>query len=245
MLTFFRRIRKGLLDGGATRKYILYAIGEILLVMIGILLALQVNNWNEEQKTKIFEKNMLEKMQEALNHDLADLGSDIEMHRESLKSQELILRWLQSDRPYSDSLCYHFARSNSFTSFISDDSPFETLKIYGIDIISNDSLQKQISSLYEFRYDFLAEVEGVFNDFIKRMLILNAKYFSDPPWDINSTEFFGCMHPNSQEQIRNASDYEYHFKLCMELNKHKMNTMTATLSDLKDLIKMIDSELAK
>jgi len=50
MLTFFRRIRKGLLDGSATRKYILYAIGEILLVMIGILLALQVNNWSETKK---------------------------------------------------------------------------------------------------------------------------------------------------------------------------------------------------
>jgi hypothetical protein len=42
MLTFFRRFRKELLDRGSTSKYLLYAIGEILLVMIGILLALQV-----------------------------------------------------------------------------------------------------------------------------------------------------------------------------------------------------------
>ena len=50
MLTFFRRIRKGLLGNGATSKYLLYAIGEIALVVIGILIALQINNWNEEQK---------------------------------------------------------------------------------------------------------------------------------------------------------------------------------------------------
>jgi hypothetical protein len=49
MLTFFRRIRKGLLDGGRASKYLIYAIGEILLVMVGILLALQVNNWNSKR----------------------------------------------------------------------------------------------------------------------------------------------------------------------------------------------------
>ena len=47
MITFFRRIRKGLLDLSQVRKYLLYAMGEIALVVIGILIALQVNNWNE------------------------------------------------------------------------------------------------------------------------------------------------------------------------------------------------------
>lgn len=50
MIKFFRKIRQNLLSQGKTRKYIKYALGEILLVMIGILLALQVNNWNENQK---------------------------------------------------------------------------------------------------------------------------------------------------------------------------------------------------
>ncbi|WP_445386453.1 DUF6090 family protein [Robiginitalea sp. IMCC44478] len=50
MLRFFRQIRQRLLTDNKFSKYLLYAIGEILLVMIGILLALQVNNWNEQQK---------------------------------------------------------------------------------------------------------------------------------------------------------------------------------------------------
>ena len=60
MLTFFRRIRKGLLGEGNTSKYLLYATGEILLVMIGILLALQVNNWNQERLDHIEEQRLLE-----------------------------------------------------------------------------------------------------------------------------------------------------------------------------------------
>lgn len=47
MLHFLRRIRRSLIGTGATRKYLAYAIGEVILVMVGILLALQVNNWNE------------------------------------------------------------------------------------------------------------------------------------------------------------------------------------------------------
>lgn len=49
MFTILRRIRQKLIDSGSAGKYLLYAIGEILLVVIGILIALQVNNWNQER----------------------------------------------------------------------------------------------------------------------------------------------------------------------------------------------------
>ena len=50
MIKFFRNIRKSLLNEGKTSKYLKYAIGEIVLVVIGILIALQINNWNEHRK---------------------------------------------------------------------------------------------------------------------------------------------------------------------------------------------------
>lgn len=59
MLKFFRKIRQQLLQEGSFQKYLLYAIGEIALVMIGILLALQVNNWNENRKKLSAEKTIL------------------------------------------------------------------------------------------------------------------------------------------------------------------------------------------
>jgi hypothetical protein len=59
MLTFLRKIRKSLVVSGQLRKYILYAIGEILLVMIGILLALQVNNWNQAKQLRTEEKEVI------------------------------------------------------------------------------------------------------------------------------------------------------------------------------------------
>ena len=53
MIKYFRKIRQQLLTQNRFSKYLLYAVGEILLVMVGILLALQVNNWNEDKKLKV------------------------------------------------------------------------------------------------------------------------------------------------------------------------------------------------
>ena len=55
MIKFFRKIRQKLLSEGKTGKYLKYAIGEIVLVVIGILIALQINNWNENRKAEIIE----------------------------------------------------------------------------------------------------------------------------------------------------------------------------------------------
>ena len=55
MIKFFRKIRFSLLSENKTSKYFKYAFGEIILVVIGILIALQINNWNENRKNKITE----------------------------------------------------------------------------------------------------------------------------------------------------------------------------------------------
>ncbi len=62
MIKFFRKIRQNMLSEGKTTKYFKYAIGEIILVMIGILLALQVNNWNQNRIEQKEEKEVIAKL---------------------------------------------------------------------------------------------------------------------------------------------------------------------------------------
>jgi len=76
MIKFFRKIRYNLISENRTGKYIKYALGEILLVMIGILLALQVNNWNEERKGIIKEKSYLNSIYNDLKEDVATIESN-------------------------------------------------------------------------------------------------------------------------------------------------------------------------
>ncbi|UCD60783.1 MAG: hypothetical protein JSV59_13070 [Flavobacteriaceae bacterium] len=75
MIKFFRKIRQKLLSENKFSKYLLYAIGEIILVMVGILLALQVNNWNEERKDNKTRTEIL-----------TSLIGDLEEDRVSLKN---------------------------------------------------------------------------------------------------------------------------------------------------------------
>ena len=69
MIKFFRHIRQSLIMENKTGKYFKYAIGEIVLVVIGILIALQINNWNENRKLKVNEKAVIESLIEDLQND--------------------------------------------------------------------------------------------------------------------------------------------------------------------------------
>jgi len=69
MIKFFRKIRQNLLMENKTGKYFKYAIGEIVLVVIGILIALQINNWNEGRKEFNKSKARLEEFKRDLARD--------------------------------------------------------------------------------------------------------------------------------------------------------------------------------
>ena len=91
MITLFRRIREKLIASGSITKYLLYAIGEILLVVIGILIALQVNNWNEERKEREREKAYLEAIREDMIANIEEIEEDIADNENVIsKSEELI-----------------------------------------------------------------------------------------------------------------------------------------------------------
>jgi hypothetical protein len=73
MIKLFRNIRQNLLMENKTEKYFKYAIGEIVLVVIGILIALQINNWNEQRKDRVKEQVILKQLQEDYQSNLIQL----------------------------------------------------------------------------------------------------------------------------------------------------------------------------
>jgi len=77
MIPFFRKIRKTLADDNKPIKYMRYAIGEIVLVVIGILIALQINNWNENQKLKTKTQDYYVQLLDDLNNDIVSAENTI------------------------------------------------------------------------------------------------------------------------------------------------------------------------
>ena len=86
MIKFFRKIRKNLLSEGKTGKYFKYAIGEIVLVVIGILIALSINNWNESRKENTLASNYRNKIINDLKTDLTNIDSLVSIGKRNEKA---------------------------------------------------------------------------------------------------------------------------------------------------------------
>ena len=155
MIKLFRKIRKRLLTENKFSKYLVYAIGEILLVMIGILLAFQVDSWNDQRKRDLLEIDILKELKQNLMVDIVDIDENISQHEQSLKSSQIISSVIENDLPNNDSLNNHFSNIIIVPMFLPTKTAYENLKLTGTTIIENDSLRLAIIELYERKYAFL------------------------------------------------------------------------------------------
>jgi len=186
MLTFLRKIRKSLIESVSTRKYILYAIGEIALVVIGILIALQINNWNEAQKSLKKEIQIYKELHSELDETLRDVKGDIgDLERnfnETLKFRDMILKnQFKRDSVLQQAL-YGTLDLEQPTP---KTSAFESLKSIGLDILSNDSLRQEITSLYQLSIPILKNSESAVEFSIIRR---NLSLLLNPYLKINRTK---------------------------------------------------------
>ena len=97
MIKFFRKIRQNLLSEGKTGKYFKYAIGEIVLVVFGILIALSINNWNEQQKQNSQERQLLSGLKIEFTINLNRLDKVIHFRENSIKSANKLMTYFNKD----------------------------------------------------------------------------------------------------------------------------------------------------
>lgn len=102
MLKFFRKIRFNLMDTGKTSKYLKYAMGEIILVVIGILIALQINNWNESNKENNTANLLAKSLIEDLNKDVDFLKNALTFSEQKINSCDTLLNLLSKPQPKWD-----------------------------------------------------------------------------------------------------------------------------------------------
>jgi hypothetical protein len=148
MIKFFRKIRQRLLSENRLGKYFLYAIGEIVLVVIGILIALQINNWNETQRNKAFERETLAQIQTNLVKDKTTLEIINKNFKRAIRSSNKILEsdWDPQDK---DSLKYWLAHIVRFDRFQPLTNAYEVAKSRGLDLISNKELRFLLGTYYD------------------------------------------------------------------------------------------------
>jgi len=156
MLRFFRNLRQHLLTQNKLSKYLLYAIGEILLVMIGILLALQVNNWNNNRIDAANEQIILKNLREDFKNNIQNVDSVFASSLKAYQASVTLLEIIKDDKAIkpdeverlTDDIINKVQSLDIITGSIDD--LFNTGSLH---LISDPVLRKQISNWSYYRTD--------------------------------------------------------------------------------------------
>ena len=244
MINFFRKIRQKNLTENKLGKYLTYAIGEIILVVIGILIALSINNWNENRKAKILEKRILIELKKSMYSDIENqIRPNILQLDQDLKNIKVIEQLLNNELIYHDSISRKFRSLMFSKSFKWEVTAYKILENQGIKIIRNPKLKESILRNYNMRYpevkDFLENFSNNLNLFFRPIMrsnfafeysdSLNTKYI---PLDITNLK--------SNQEFKNAVNtaflnFSYNLKAHKELEKEIIKTISLIDIELKKI----------
>ena len=175
MIKFFRKIRQNLLMENKKGTYLKYAIGEIILVVIGILIALQINNWNERKKERVKEESFLREINLDFKSNKTQLDSIISHNKVSLNASIKILEVIESFNLKSieidesnvhlvDSIRYYNNFAWKGKSFNPKNGAVEALlNSSSFDLIKNDTLRRNLISWKDVLGDYLEEEQVASN----------------------------------------------------------------------------------
>ena len=238
MLRFFRQIRQRLLTDNKFSKYLLYAIGEILLVVIGILIALQVDNWNNERADRDKEISILTEIQRNLETNVKQFSAEAKLQGSIVESINVIMEQIKNKIPYHDSLGAKYAAIAWTEEFNFANSAFETLKTLGFDKISSDPLRENIIQLFNIRYTRISDV-------IQKVSVtehsqLNTLYLRHIEFDQE-----GNAVVNDSEKLIKDTEFTNMLSSRRIWKIDIINTYKELIEESSELSKMIEHELKR
>ena len=165
MITFFRKIRRRLAAENQFFKYTRYAIGEIVLVVIGILIALYINNWNEDKRDARFERKMLLEVKKTMEQDLIELEFYNNRNASKKSGIQALLKITATGQQVPDStLLKLYNRMIMGFNIVSNRGAYETIKTIGLDKISNYLVKTFLAVIYDGELPRIARSFEKFGD---------------------------------------------------------------------------------
>ena len=193
MIKFFRKIRQNLLAEGKTVKYFKYAFGEIILVMIGILLALQVNNWNNDRIEQNEEREVIVKLHNEFKENKKILNKFLSDINNQMNAQETLMSLIGASQ---QELSMHNLDSLFYTSFGASEMAFADNTIKNImqsgklNLLKNENIINLLykwNTLSEIRKTRMTKLDNWANDKIVPYLLSKISFkqmdmTSNYPW---------------------------------------------------------------
>ncbi|WCO02215.1 DUF6090 family protein [Psychroserpens ponticola] len=225
-----------------TGKYFKYAIGEIILVVIGILIALQINNWNEHKKQKEKERQVLTEIISDLDYTLFDLDRVLNTRTNNLNrtinSIKTIIDVLETDNTYHDSLAYHFRAVNAYDEIDFKTSGYQSLVSIGTDLIEDPQLRSEIG---KFHTSSINDTKGSFQevhlDFYSYMLDYYRTYFTT----VIVNDSIDKMVPNDFEGLKSDREYQQSLNAFLGVNIAYLETLNKVNIEAEKLKEAIEN----
>ena len=242
-----------MISEGNTGKYLKYALGEIVLVVIGILIALQINNWNEQRKTDIKEQILLRSLRQEFIHNREELNTVIEITRNNIKGAgefasilspeetnlsdaEIATYWnnaLRREAIYRPGLGVLNEAINSGNLSVIKNSELRNI-LFSFDA-ELQQLRKQEEVVFDVRmkcYDILSNY-GSFRKLLDNIMD-TASWYSNP-----SSAF-----ENSNTSILQSEKFENDLVFFIAASKYFENNFLIPLEQrIGDCIKILDAEI--
>ncbi|WP_163706905.1 DUF6090 family protein [Mangrovibacterium lignilyticum] len=233
-MKFFRKIRQSLLSDGKTVRYLKYAIGEITLVVIGILIALSINNWNQNRLVQKEEMGYYKNIKRQLIEDSDIITNNINFNRFYYKQYQYAIELIENDdRSNLDSLAVITINLLEYSDFHQETNAYQALVNSGeIKIINNQAIIDGLQKLEEI-YIYINKLETGHFDIIKliypelnKIIRLNAVRIEN-------------------EDLLFSYEFQNYFVITSEIMREKDDIYNRALDEIKAILELIDKELVE
>lgn len=260
MIKFFRKIRQRLLTENKFSRYLIYALGEIILVVLGILIALQINNWNEERKDQLRLNNHYEELISELKNDRNRLGQIIENVREINNQTLEISEFINSSQSKIDTtkIVADLLNIEGYGFFSVSTSAYTNLLSSGdIQLIKNTKLKNSLS-IYQnvTSWDWTAH-NGNLKDVIERYasyvhkflpsLLFRDYYISIFSINLNN-EVFNTYSTSKKskiewEKLKNDEEFRAIISQLLAYRVFQLKFYIEVIDNINNMIDLIETEI--
>jgi hypothetical protein len=245
MIHIFRKTREKLMGSNNFIKYAKYAIGEIILIVIGILLALYLNHLNTERGIKAEQIKILKEIKSNLNSSIVSFDRAIESEQNYMAYNLMILDYMDNKKPYDNILDRAFGTYFWTISSSAVTGAYDYLKSKGIDLITNDQLRSEISFFFESELLLLKNENEVWANNLQQNISypFHVKHFRKYYPDGSTSSDFEYARPFNYDMLL---EDEYFKSINAEIISNRrwnINSLQETIDHIKALVEDIDKEL--